>query len=138
MATVVRDKSFDLATLQKLADWLAIGVAVSLPWSTSATGILIVLWLVGVLPTLSIELVRRELFTAAGGLPALLWLLGAAGMLWAGVGWAERFNGLDGFHRLLVIPVLLAQFRRSQHGDQVLVGFLISAICLSRRPGLLR
>jgi O-antigen ligase len=130
MTTVVRDKAFDLVTLQKLADWLAIGVAVSLPWSTSATGILIVLWLVAVLPTLSIELVRRELFTAAGGLPVLLWLLGAAGMLWASVGWAERFNGLDGFHRFLVIPVLLAQFRRSQHGDHVLFGFLISAICL--------
>jgi hypothetical protein len=130
MTTIVRAKAFDLATVQKLADWLAIGVAVSLPWSTSATGILIVLWLVVVLPTLSLETVRREVFTAAGGLPVLLWLLAALGMFWADVGWHERFNGLDGFHRLLVIPVLLAQFRRSQHGAQVLYGFLVSAICL--------
>jgi O-antigen ligase len=130
MTTVVRAKAFDLATLQRLADWLAIGVAVSLPWSTSATGILIVLWLVAVLPTLSLEAVRREVLTAAGGLPLLLWLLAAFGMFWADVGWHERLNGLDGFHRLLVIPVLLAQFRRSQHGAQVLFGFLVSAICL--------
>jgi O-antigen ligase len=51
-------------------------------------------------------------------------------MLWADVDWAARFGGLDGFNRLLVIPLLLAQFRRSAHGAFVLYGFLTSATCL--------
>ena len=48
-------------------------------------------------------------------------------MLWADVSWTERFQGLGSFHRLLVIPLLLAQFRRSEHGMPVIYGFLISS-----------
>jgi hypothetical protein len=43
-----------------------------------------------------------------------LWLLAGAGMLWADATWGERIGGLDGFNRLLVVPLLLAQFRRSE------------------------
>ena len=75
-------------------------------------------------------MVRREVETAVGGLPVLLWLLAAVGMLWAEVSWAERIHGLGGFHRLLMIPLLLAQFRRSEHGVWVLWGFLASAVVL--------
>jgi hypothetical protein len=50
--------------------------------------------------------------------------------LWAEVSWVDRIHGLDGFHRLLVIPLLLAQFRRSEHGAWVLCGFLASAVLL--------
>jgi hypothetical protein len=113
-----------------LADWFAIGVAIALPWSTSATGILIALWLVTVLVTLDVIALKRELLTAAGGLPVVLWCLGAAGMLWADVGWHERFSGLDSFHRLLAIPILLAQFRRSDRGGSVILGFFISSTIL--------
>ena len=85
---------FDRVRFERLADWLAVGVAVSLPWSTSATGILIALWMVATLPTLDVASVRRELLTAAGGLPVLLWVLAAVGMLWADVSWAERIGSL--------------------------------------------
>jgi O-antigen ligase len=119
--------TLDMRTLQRVADWLAVAVVVSLPWSTSASVVLIVLWLLAVLPTLAVADVRRELLTAAGGLPVLLWLLAAIGMLWADVPWAERIDGLGGFHRLLAIPLLLAQFRRSQCGPCACYGFLISA-----------
>ena len=74
----------------------------SLPWSTSATGILIVLWLIALVPTLDAASVRREVMSAAGGLPVLLWVLGALGMLWADVTWSERIAGLGGFHKLLL------------------------------------
>ena len=97
--------TLDMRLLQRTADWLAVAVVVSLPWSTSASIILIVLWLLAVLPTLAVADMRRELLTAAGGLPVLLWLLAAVGMLWADVPWAERIDGLGGFHRLLAIPV---------------------------------
>src|SRR6202035_5250935 len=122
--------TLDMRTLQRVADWLAVAVVVSLPWSTSVSVILIVLWLLAVLPTLAVADMRRELLTAAGGLPVLLWLLAAVGMLWADVPWAERIDGLGGFHRLLAIPLLLAQFRRSQCGPCAGYGFLISATAL--------
>lgn len=124
--TNLRAMALDRRDLEPLADWLAVAVAVSLPWSTSATGILVVLWLLAVLPTLEFAAVRRELTTAAGGLPVLLWGLAALGMLWADVSWSERLGGFAPFHRLLVIPLLLAQFRRSEHGMRVLVGFFAS------------
>jgi O-antigen ligase len=109
--------------LMRLADWLVVLIAIALPWSTSATTICIVAWLVVVLPTLDLASVRRELESAAGGLPVLLWCLGVIGMLWADVSWTERLQGLGSFHRLLVIPLLLAQFRRSEHGVPVIYGF---------------
>src|SRR5580692_9389152 len=108
--TTMRTKLRDSRMLEEVAGWLAVGVAVSLPWSTTAAGILIGLWLVTALPILNVTVVRREVASGAGGLPVLLWSLGAIGMLWADVTWTERFGGLSGFDKLLVIPLLLAHF----------------------------
>ncbi len=130
MVTMLRAKAFDLKMLAPVADWLAIGVAVSLPWSTSATGILIVLWLIAALPVLDPDQVRRTLLTPAGGLPVLLWALGVIGMAWSDIPWSERIGALGSFHRLLIIPLLLVQFRVSVHGKRVLYGFLVSALAL--------
>jgi hypothetical protein len=120
----------DQTRLKRIADILVIGVAIALPWSTSATAILIVLWLVALLPTLNVELLRRELMTLPGGIPVLLWALAAAGMLWADVNWSERIEGLGAFHKLLMVPLLLAQFRRSDAGLWVVAGILASAVAL--------
>jgi O-antigen ligase len=122
--------TLDRKRIAQIADWEAVAVAASLPWSTSATSILLVAWLVTVLASFDVATVRREVKTAAGGLPVMLWLIAAAGMLWADVSWAERIDGLGGFHRLLVIPLLLAQFRRSGNGMRVLYGFFAAAIVL--------
>lgn len=116
--------------LATLADGLVAAVAVSLPWSTSATGILVVLWLFALIPVLDGAAVRREVLSAAGGLPVLLWVLGAIGMLWADVSWSERIAGLGGFHKLLFIPLLLAQFRGSGQARWAIIGFLVSSIVL--------
>jgi O-antigen ligase len=121
---------FDRARIERAADALAVAVVVSMPWSTTATGILIVVWLLTLLPTLDWPAVRRELWTAAGGLPVLFCLLGALGMLWAEVPWGERLGGLDSFHRILFIPLLLAQLRRSGNGRWAVVGFLASCAAL--------
>ncbi|HTP92670.1 MAG TPA: O-antigen ligase family protein [Xanthobacteraceae bacterium] len=143
MTTIDRAAVLGPQTLARLADWLAVGVAVSLPWSTSAAGIFVVLWLVAALPTLNVAAVRRELLTPAGGLPVLLWALAVVGMLWADVTWKERLAGLDSFHRLLFVPVLLAHFRRSANGIWVLYGFFASVVgvllaswVLALTPGL--
>jgi len=121
---------FDRQRLLRLADWLAVAVAVTLPWSTTATGICIALWLIVTLATIDIAALRRELAAAAGLLPVLLWVLAAVGMLWADVSWAERFAGLNKFHRLLLIPLLFMQFRRSGNGIWVLHGFMASVVAL--------
>lgn len=121
---------FERTQLARLADGLAVAVAVSLPWSTSATGILLVLWLLAFVPTLTWPDIRRELATPAGGLPVLLLLLGVIGMAWADVSWHARWGGLDGFAKLLVIPLLMAQFRRSENGHRVFIGFLLACIAL--------
>ena len=130
MTATIRAKPFDRQRLAPVADWLAVGVAISIPWSTSATGLLIALWLLAVLAKIRVGLVWRAVKTSAGGLPVLLWIFAALGLLWADVSWRERFGGLDGSDKLLVLPVLLAQFRRSERGAFVVYGFLISATCL--------
>jgi O-antigen ligase len=116
--------------LPRIADVLAVLVAASLPWSTSATGILTVLWLLATLPTLTIEALRREVLSAPGGLPALLALFAAIGMAWADVPAGERFHGVESFLRLIMIPVLFVQFRRSDQGLWVGAAFLASAVVL--------
>src|SRR6516165_3388555 len=121
---------FDRSLLVRLSDWAAVAVAVALPWSTSGVGVAIAVWLVVLLPTLGAASVRRELATAAGGLPVVLWCLGVIGILWADVSWHDRFAGLDSFHRLLAIPLVLAQFRRSKNGTWVACGFFISSTAL--------
>src|SRR5205085_6890165 len=42
----------------------------------------------------------------------------------------ERYSGLEGFHKLLVIPLLFAQFRRSERGVYVVYGLLASCTAL--------
>jgi O-antigen ligase len=119
---------FDRNLFASLADWFAIGVAIALPWSTSAVGILIAVWLVLVLAALDLAAIKRELLTAAGGLPVLLWCIAAVGMLWADVSWIARFEGLGSFNRLLMFPLLLAQFRRSERGGYVVLAFFLSSM----------
>jgi len=116
--------------LATLADILAVAIAVSLPWSTSATGILVGLWVFTLVPVFLWEELRREILTPAGGLPVLLVLLGVAGMLWADVTLLERWKGLDSFLKLLAIPLLLVQFQRSERGTWVFAGYLLSCVVL--------
>lgn len=120
----------DRSQLARLADALAVAVAVALPWSTSAVGILIVLWALALIPTLEWPEVRRELVTPAGGLPVLLFALGALGTVWADVSLSARWHGLDPFFKLLVIPLLMTQFSRSASGHRVFVGFLFACVLL--------
>jgi O-antigen ligase len=122
---------FDRSRWARAADFAAVAVAVSLPWSTTATGILIVVWLAALLPTVTVGDMRRVLAEPAGGLPVALWLLGLVGMLWStDVSLREQLYALKGFHKLLVIPLLLVQFQRSDKGYWVLGGFLASCTVL--------
>ena len=118
--TSVREQS------PKLADRLAVALAVSLPWSTSATSILAVLLLLALIPTIDIPAFKKVVLTPVGGTPLILVALGAAGMFWGGIPWADHINGISSFLKLLFIPLLLFQFSRSERASEVLAGFLIS------------
>ncbi|MGC1572035.1 MAG: ligase, partial [Pseudolabrys sp.] len=123
-------KGFTQEKFASIADGLVVALAVSLPWSTSATSILAVFWLLALIPTLRWADIRREVSALAGGLPVLLVVLGVVGMLWADVTLLERWKGLDSFLKLLAIPLLFAQFRRSGNSEWVFVGYLASCVAL--------
>src|SRR6185436_3000560 len=79
----------------RIADVLAVALAISLPWSVSLTWIFFGLWLLALVPTLNVAGLRRVVASPAGGLPVLFWMLGLVGMFWAfDVPMAERWDGL--------------------------------------------
>lgn len=112
------------------ADGLAAAVAALLPWSTSATLIAIVAWLIVLIPTLRREDLRDVLRHPAGYLPVALFAFAALGMLWADVSWKERLGGLYPFARLLLLPLLFAQFKDSERWRWVPGAFLASCVVL--------
>jgi len=116
----------DRVRIARAADWLAVAVAVSLPWSTSASGVLIALWLVAVIPTLDLTALRRVVAMPAVAIPGALVLLGLVGMTWADASFAEKFGSFKPFLRLLIFPLLFIQFRNSDRGMWVLAAFLVS------------
>lgn len=122
--------ALDRKHFARLADGLAVVLAVSLPWSTSATGILTGFWLLAIIPTLDLPSLRRVIFVPAGGIPVLFVTIGALGVLWANVAWAERFDGVESFVKLLCIPLFFHQFFRSDGGRRVLIAFLASCVLL--------
>src|SRR4029078_10023897 len=73
----------------RIADGLAIAVAVSLPWSSSAASILILLLLLALVPAQTPRDVLQEVATPAGGVPVALFVLAALGMTWADVTLAD-------------------------------------------------
>jgi O-antigen ligase len=130
MSVRLAARVFDPAQMVRTADWLAIAVAASIPWSTSATGVLVAIWLVALLPTIRLAEVRCELADPAGGLPVLLGALMLVGVLWADATLTDRMTGLKGYPKLLLIPLFMLQFRRSARGTWVLGAFLASCTAL--------
>jgi O-antigen ligase len=134
---------FDRAWRARIADGLAVAAAASLPWSTTATGILVTVWFVMHASTIDIAHLRREIMSPAGGLPILLVAIAAVGMSWSEASLSERLHGLEGFCKLLFVPFLLAQFRRSEPGWRAIMWFfgasivlLVASWALASIPGL--
>jgi len=128
---------FDNARLLGIADALAIAVALSLPWSTSATVVLVILWALSLIAMFDLRALRETVMTPAGGLPVLLVLLGALGMAWADVNAMARLDGADSYLKLLAIPLLLIHFQRSERGLWVLGAFVLSCSVLLVATGII-
>jgi O-antigen ligase len=115
------------------ADLLAVLVAAALPWSTTAVGTLLVLWLLSLiplLPTLESRALLGLLARPICLLPLAMVALALVGTLWADVPWRERIQGVSPAAKLLVLPILLYHFERSQRGAWVFIGFLASCALL--------
>ena len=105
-------------------------IAFVLPWSTSAVSIMVVLWLAAVLPTIRPQAFWASLARPASLLPVIFFGLAVVGMLWATDTWSVRFLGLHPVAKLLVIPVLLYHFSRSQRAHWVFIAFVASCALL--------
>ena len=114
-----------------VADYLAIAIVASLPWSTSLTGILVALWALAFAFTYDRASFTRVAAMPIAAIPSMLVFLAIVGMFWAQVSWSERLAGAAPYLKLLAIPPLLVQFSRSKSGgEQALKAFLISATTL--------
>jgi O-antigen ligase len=120
----------DRVQCRRLADFFALALAISLPWSTSATGICAILLLLAIVPIIDPPAFEKIIFSPAGGIPLALVALGLVGLLWAQVPWAERLNGISSYLKLIYIPLLLYHFSRSDCAHRILIGFLASCAVL--------
>lgn len=112
------------------ADLLAVAVAATLPWSTTAPAVFMVLWLIALVPTVDMRALLRSLARPACALPLVLFALAVIGTLWSDSSWAARLHGINPVGKLLAIPILLYHFERSPRGLWVLAAFLVSCALL--------
>ena len=114
----------------RLADYLAAAVVVSLPWSTSATSILIPLWMLAAVATVDAKTVARMATRAGAVLPVALVVLALFGTLWSEAPPREAVAGVVPFLKLLAVPLLFAQFSRTAHSELMLRAYVASATVL--------
>lgn len=114
----------------RLADHLAVLMALSLPWSTTIFGVFTVLWLITLVTVIDAQQLSVQFWRPAYWLPVTLFCLAALGMLWADVPWAARVHATGSMVKLLAIPLLIHQFERSGKGLTVFLAFLGSCTVL--------
>lgn len=115
------------AAWTRAADIAVVLLAASLPWSTSLVAIFAVVWLLTLIPTFDVRSFVQSLKRPASALPVIFFGLAVIGTLWAAdIPWAARLHGINPVAKLLVIPLLIYHFERSQRGLWVAVAFLAS------------
>ena len=104
--------------------------AASLPWSTTAVSIFMLLWLIVVLPTIRWPAFFEALHAPASYLPLAFFALAFAGLFWIADSWPVGFQGLLPVTKLLAVPLLLYHYERSERGHWVLFAFLAACVLL--------
>ena len=102
----------------------------SLPWSTTAVSIFMVLWMLVVLPTINWQAFFESLRAPASFLPLVFFALAMAGLFWTEDTWPVGIQGLVPVSKLLAVPLLLYHYERSQRGHWVLFAFVASCVLL--------
>jgi O-antigen ligase len=111
-------------------DLYPILVAASLPWSTTAVIVFLIIWFIVLIPTIELTAFARSMRKPASLVPIIFFGLAVVGMLWADGSWSIRFQGLGPVAKLLVLPFLLYHFGRSTRPNWVLIAFLSSCTLL--------
>jgi O-antigen ligase len=104
--------------------------AASLPWSTTAVSVFMVLWLLVVLPTIRWPAFFEALRAPASYLPLAFLALALAGLFWTADSWPVGFQGFLPVSKLLAVPLLLYHYERSERGHWVLFAFLAACVLL--------
>ena len=120
----------DPAAWVRTADVVAVLIALALPWSTSLVAIFAVAWIVVVVPTLDLAGFVRSLKQPACMLPIAIFALAVVGTLWSDAPWGARLYAISPTAKLLVLPLLIHHFGRSERGLWVFIGFLVSCSLL--------
>lgn len=120
----------DPAAWSKTSDIVAVLLALSLPWSTSLVGILGVVFVLTVAPTVEWRPFLLSLKRPICALPIAMFALALVGTLWSAAPWGERLYAVSPASKLLVLPVLLYHFERSGRGMWVLIAFLVSCVLM--------
>ncbi|MEA3109238.1 MAG: O-antigen ligase [Gammaproteobacteria bacterium] len=105
-------------------------IAASIPWSTTAVVVFVIIWFIVLAPTIEPRSFLSSLQHPASLLPTALFALAVIGMLWADGPWADRLRGLGPVVKLLAIPFFLYHFQRSRRGHWVFISFLASCALL--------
>jgi len=120
----------DPALLRRNVDVIVVLTAASLPWSTSATGILGALLFIATLVTFDPRDFLQSLKRPISALPLALVLLAIVGTLWSDAAWGARLYAISPTAKLLMLPLLFYHFERSERGHWVFNAFLISCALL--------
>jgi len=121
----------DPAAWVTTVDVFAILLALALPWSTSLVAIFAVAMVIALAPFLDLRALLQFLKRPICAAPIALFLLAVAGTLWSEAPWGERLHGISPTAKLLVLPLLLFHFERSERGQSVFIAFLVSCALLS-------
>ncbi len=127
LASRWRDPAAWLATV----DVFAILTAASLPWSTSLPAIFVAAMLTAMVPLLDVQAFLQSLKRPICALPIAFFVLALVGTLWSDAPWGVRLHAVGPTVKLLMLPVLLFHFERSQRGLWVFTAFLISCTLLA-------
>ncbi len=115
----------DSAAWIRAADILAVLVALSLPWSTSLVAIFVVVFLFSLIPTFDATRFMESLKRPASLAPVALFAVALLGTMWASdISWAARLQGLAPVAKLLLIPIFIYHFEKSERGLWVAIAFL--------------
>ena len=116
---------------RKIADNALTLVAALLPWSTAATSIAVVVFLAIALPSLRIRPAIHTLTRPLSVPIVALWLLALAGLFWADdIAWPDSLRGLPPLGKLMVIPLLVYHFAKSDRAENILIAFVLSCTTL--------
>lgn len=121
---------FDRTRLVVAADAVAVLLAMSLPWSTSATSILAAVYVIVTLPLVGSDSLKTVRALPAAWLPLALVAFAVVGMAWGDAPLHERLGGLAVLAKLLVMPLFFIHFQRSERATSVIAGYIASCAAL--------